>query len=410
MEDVPFEDRHVPQAEIAWERSAWWWYPLTRSIHPAIKLTTLILSLIALWLTKVGIYLGNLAFAPQNSEAQAWSESGSIWFTQLEFPSGPFSSPIVVWIGSIVQAVVDLRFGLREVAFVSFVALWITAIVAILGGVLARRSLVELGQRTIAPWGDSFKIVVSRWQAYLWATGMHFVGLASLLLPIVLLGLLSQLGNVGANVAGVLLLLYFPFVFAVGRLMLSFLFCFPLSVCAIAAEKRADAFEGFSRSNAYLFQRPVVAAICIFLLLLIGLIGEQMVMWTLYFGWGLVRSVYLLSGGLAEAASNSYILLGNSLCRELIIAYWFSFFWAGSAALYLILRRSVDSTLLEELDEVEDLAAKSLPEIPRSAAESSETNPTKSNTADSQPTENQQTTEETDSAASSEPPAEKTES
>lgn len=403
MEDVPFEDRHVPQAEIAWERSAWWWYPLTRSIHPAIKLTTLVLSLVALWFTKAGIYLGNLAFAPQNSDGQPWSESGSVWFSQFDFPSSPFSSPIVVWIGSIVQAVVDLRFGLREVAFVSFVALWVTAVVAILGGVLARRSLVELGQRTIAPWGDSFKIVVTRWQAYLWATGMHFVGLASLLLPIAVLGLLSQLGSAGANVAGVLLLLYFPFVFAIGRLMLSFLFCFPLSVCAIAAEKRADAFEGFSRSNAYLFQRPVVAAICVFLLLLIGLIGEQMVMWTLYFGWGLVRSVYLLSGGLVESASNTYILLGNSLCRELLVAYWFSFFWAGSAATYLILRRSVDSTLLDELDEVEALAAKSLPEIPRSAAESSDSKATPNNAVDSQ------TAEESASAAKSEAPTEKTE-
>ncbi|MFK7737063.1 MAG: hypothetical protein AB8B50_13590 [Pirellulaceae bacterium] len=403
MEDVPFEDRHVPQAEIAWERSAWWWYPLTRSIHPAIKLTTLVLSLVALWFTKAGIYLGNLAFAPQNSDGQPWSESGSVWFSQFDFPSSPFSSPIVVWIGSIVQAVVDLRFGLREVAFVSFVALWVTAVVAILGGVLARRSLVELGQRTIAPWGDSFKIVVTRWQAYLWATGMHFVGLASLLLPIAVLGLLSQLGSAGANVAGVLLLLYFPFVFAIGRLMLSFLFCFPLSVCAIAAEKRADAFEGFSRSNAYLFQRPVVAAICVFLLLLIGLIGEQMVMWTLYFGWGLVRSVYLLSGGLVESASNTYILLGNSLCRELLVAYWFSFFWAGSAATYLILRRSVDSTLLDELDEVEALAAKSLPEIPRSAAESSDSKATPNSAVDSQ------TAEESASAAKSEAPTEKTE-
>jgi hypothetical protein len=372
MEDVPFEDRHVPQAEIAWERSAWWWYPLTRSIHPAIKLTTLVLSLIAIWLAKAGVFLGNLAFAPQNSAGQPWSESGSVWFSQLDFPSRPFSSPIVLWFGSIVQALVDLKFGLSEVAFVSFVALWATATVAITGGILARRSLVELGQRTIAPWGDSFKIVVNRWQAYLWATGMHFVGLASLLIPIVALGLLSQLGNIGANVAGVLLLLYFPFAFAVGRLMLSFLFCFPLSVCAIAAEKNADAFEGFSRSNAYLFQRPVVAAICACLLLLIGLIGEQIVMWTLYFGWGLIRSVYLLSGGLVESASNTYILIGNSLCKELIVAYWFSFFWAGSAATYLILRRSVDSTLLEELDEVDDLTTKSLPEIPRSAEPSKE--------------------------------------
>ena len=40
MEETPFEDRRVPKSEVDWERSFWWWIPLTRAIHPAAKLTT----------------------------------------------------------------------------------------------------------------------------------------------------------------------------------------------------------------------------------------------------------------------------------------------------------------------------------------------------------------------------------
>ncbi|MEM8736159.1 MAG: hypothetical protein AAGG44_18155, partial [Planctomycetota bacterium] len=247
MEDVPFEDRHVPRTEIAWDRSLWWWHPLTRAVHPAIKMTTLVISLAALWLAKLGVYLGTLAFEPSSQDQTAWT-GNPLWLSKFEFPSSPVSSPIMQWSGNILRTFFELQFGTRELAFVSFVALWFTLVCGLLGGVLARRALVELGQRTIAPWGHSFSILFRRWQGLLWATGMHLVGLAVLLIPIAILGLVAQLGTAGGTVAGIGLLLCFPLAFAVGRLMLSMIFGFPLSVSAIAAEKKADAFEGFSRS------------------------------------------------------------------------------------------------------------------------------------------------------------------
>ncbi len=93
---------------------------------------------------------------------------------------------------------------------------------ALVGGILARRSLVELGQQTIAPWGESLRIVFGRWASFLWSqSGMHLVGLAFLLLPVLLFGAVSRLGAVGATIGGICLLLAFPLVFAVGRMALS---------------------------------------------------------------------------------------------------------------------------------------------------------------------------------------------
>ncbi|MEZ6136202.1 MAG: hypothetical protein R3C53_15010 [Pirellulaceae bacterium] len=358
MEEVPFEDRRVPRVEIDWDRSIWWWYPLTRVIQPAVRMTSLALSLLALLITAGWIAVGERLFDPR------WESEQLHWFAS-NFDrvggSSSFTPSIVVWLNYLVQVIRFEAFGFRELAFVTFEILFIATTFALLGGVLARRGAVELGQRTVAPWGESFRIVFSRWASYLWASGMHFVGIAVLLLPAMLLGLINRLGSVGEILAGIGLLLTFPLVFAVGRFALSAIVCFPLSVCAICVEKRADAFEGFSRSNAYFFQRPFVAALCCVMLLVVGVVGEQIVYWVLQLGWWLVHGSFAFTAG---DESSKVLLIGAWVTKMLIGAYWFSFFWSAAAAAYLILRRSVDNCELDEMDSIESEVETSLPDIP----------------------------------------------
>lgn len=354
MEEVPFEDRHVPRAEIDWERSAWWWYPLTRAIHPALRMNALVVALIAILLAVAGVRLGLRVFDA------AWEP---VWVHPS--PTAGFRLHVLDWATALLQSLFSFQqFGLRELAFSTFALLWLTLVFALLGGVLARRSLVELGERTVAAWGESCRIVFSRWHSFLWSTGMHLVGLLLLLIPILILGAVSRLGSGGAHIGGVLLLLMFPLVFAVGRFALGAIVCFPLSVCAIAAERKADAFEGFSRSYAYFFQRPVLACLCALILVIVGAVGEQLVYWIVTLGWSLMGGAYRLSGGAELSASTKYLAAGDWLAAALIAAYWFSYFWSASAAVYLILRKSVDSTELYELDHRQSPHEQTLPEIP----------------------------------------------
>ncbi len=65
MDELPFDERHVPLAEIDWERSAWWWRPLTRAIGPAMKMLALILGAFGVWLAQVGIAIAYWLFRPQ---------------------------------------------------------------------------------------------------------------------------------------------------------------------------------------------------------------------------------------------------------------------------------------------------------------------------------------------------------
>lgn len=360
MEEVPFEDRHVPRVEIDWDRSMWWWYPLTRAVHPAIRMFSLVVALIAMLLAQAGLWLGQWLFAPQWESLSEASAGAPNYANQL------WSMQLWSWLQSLGTSALTIRqLTLNEVGFLTFTAIWLAAVFGLFGGLLARRAAVELGQRTVAAWGESLRVVFSRWSSFLWVTGMHFTALLALLLPVMILGLISRLGTVGATIAGILLLLYFPLVFGIGRLVLSGIVCFPLSVCAISLEKKADAFEGFSRSNAYFFQRPVAAIVCVLALVGVGLLGEQIVFWGLSAGWWLTSQSYLVAGGGIEPASVQYLAAGRWLIDSLIAAYWFSFFWSGAAAVYLVLRKSVDSTELDDIDAVTSAVEETLPEIPR---------------------------------------------
>lgn len=351
MDETPFEDRSVPRVEIEWDRSFWWWYPLTRAIHPAIRMTSLLFSLAAILLIQLGLWLAENWFPPN-------FELGAIYeWTRSDI----FGWPRPTLIANFPEISLNL------VAYFSFLVVWLAILFALFGGVLARRAAIELGQRTVGSWFRSVSLVCQRIVSYLWAAVMHLVALAALALPVLALGWLARWGSVAATIAGILLLLsVVPLLFAAGRTFLSLLIAFPLSVCAISVEKRADAFEGFSRSNAYLFQRPVVTAICIITLLAAGEVGAFLVHWVVHLGWGLLGELFSSSSGRSEVAS-SYVQAGDWLASNLIVAFRFSYFWSATAALYLILRKSVDDVELEELEMLDTELERNPPQIPNTS-------------------------------------------
>jgi hypothetical protein len=108
----------------------------------------------------------------------------------------------------------------------------------------------------------------------------------------------------------------------------------------------------------------VVAFVFAAALFACGYVGDFLVSGVLNAGWSLVRNSYLYSGGMSQSATEPFVAVGNWLAQSLIAAFWFSYFWSASGALYLILRRSVDHTELSEIDLAEQAAAQELPEIP----------------------------------------------
>lgn len=349
MEEVPFEDRIVPRVEIDWGRSFWWWYPISRAVQPAIRMSSLLTSVLAVLLLQFGLSQGVNLFAPSQEVRDLFTELAEFRMSSLSMQGAP-SVPSL---------------GVDDIAFVTFAILWVALIASLFGGVLARRAAVELGQRTIAPWIRSIQLVGSRAVSYLWAAGMHIVGAVALVAPIALLGWFAKLGSIPAVISGILLVaVCLPLIFAIGRILMSLIFCYPLSVCAISVEKKADAFEGFSRSNAYLFQRPVLTVVCVALLFVFGQIGAFLVNWTVQLGWGLIQQTFSATSGHAYPAVDTYLGAGDWIAKNLIFAFGFSYFWSASAGLYLVLRKCVDNTDLDEMDLMESEIEQNPPKIP----------------------------------------------
>ncbi|MCA9194991.1 MAG: hypothetical protein KDB03_24635 [Planctomycetales bacterium] len=354
MEEVPFEDRRVPLTEIDWGRSAWWLPPLTRAVQSAFTMTNVVFAMVGVWLIESGFVIAQNLFHPA-----------------ILIPTQPEGQEFRRESLAIVLSTLPNRFqqlspetwGLNELAYVSFCLVWIVAGLGFFGGILARRSLVFLGQQTVAPWGESISLVARRLWSILWLPGFYLIALFAVLLPVFVLGFIARLGSFGLSVAGVLLLILFvPLLFSVARILINSILCFPLAVCCIGAETKADTFEGVSRSEAYFFPRFNFTLVIVLALSISGWVGAQVFTLGIELAEQLILAIFRWS---AATSQNSFFqTYANIISRRCMDGYWFSFFWAGAAAVYLILRKSVDHTELDELDGPDAATKSALPPIP----------------------------------------------
>jgi hypothetical protein len=191
------------------------------------------------------------------------------------------------------------------------------------------------------------------------------------LIPLVL-GCIARLGSFGQTIA---LIAVFPCVIVmlgIGWVVAIAGLGFPLSVCAIVSEKGADAFDGLSRSAAYLFQRPM-SVLCILLVAssvgTLGLWVFDLVMDCGEIIFISVMSVGLGGSGFLDVSNGSPTLQGSLLdCLRWVLdslrtAYVLSFFWTATAAAYLTLRWEIDHTDFDDLDLQELGAPVAIPKI-----------------------------------------------
>jgi phosphate/sulfate permease len=157
------------------------------------------------------------------------------------------------------------------------------------------------------------------------------------------------------------------------------MFGWPLMWPTISTEG-TDCFDALSRAYAYVFQRPlhylfyaVVAAlfgaVC---WLLVGLFANAVVELTFLMtswvcGAERIAMVRQHAADLGSVGGFGSILIHWFVgCVQLLaVGFLFSYFWAAATAVYLLLRRDVDATEMDEvaLDEEEDEESYGLPPL-----------------------------------------------
>lgn len=287
-------------------------------------------------------------------------------FGTWEHVSRPFREVFTLNVGS------GAEFKASKLAYSLLCALWALAVWSIAGGAITRDAAVQLTSGERVGWSGVIGFAKSRWKAYVWAPLLPFLGSLFGAALIAVFGLVLMRLNVGVLVAGILWPLILAGGFLMTLLLLGLAVGWPLMFATISTEG-TDSFDALSRSYAYVFQRPLHFLFYTAVVTVVGLLG-----WVVVFGfvqvlialthgaacWGsggqfvftadpVPQIVYQFAGG------DSTIHLGwlgelliRTWCdcaRLLAVGYLYSYFWVSASAVYLLLRRDVDDT---ELDEV----------------------------------------------------------
>jgi hypothetical protein len=368
---------------IAWKQICPWLL-IFRIFRISISLPVLVLAVTGALLTPLGWWAGETLFIadddlrqPQFSE---FVEASSKWPLAIDGGATPISDSAAAFASpapwrmesnhvvatyrkftSPFAKLLNRQLSVTQVAYLLFGGLWNIALWAFFGGAITRLAAVQLGREERLGMRSAIKHVTKNYIWYLLAPLFPMLGVVLTSLPVIALGWLMRL-DVGVMIAGVL----WPLALVAGLimviLMIGLLFGWPLMFPTISSEEGSDAFEAFSRSFSYTYQRPLHYLFYAFVTVLFGgvcwlvvsFVGVQVVqasLWAASWGAGSERLNDVLIANGSTLTQNGGLLIHacNGIVGVIVTAFSFSFFWCGASAIYLLLRRDTDQMDIDEV-------------------------------------------------------------
>ncbi len=345
------------RSTIDWQRSMPWWYFLSGFVRLGWRTSHVVLAMLGIWLSELGMGLAHFLFRPSaagliSNPALAPGQGSDVSFLVnmpgFSIPSA-FTSELAVLVGG--------PLSLQQIGYLIVVVIWLGLVWGFVGGVITRRSVVELGARTTIGWVGAVKLVTGRLRSIVEAAALPAIAVLAICAIPMLLGILARLGAFGEVLSAFGMLLSVVLVIPVAWLLILCVLGFPIVVAAIVTEKDSDVFDGLSRAAAYLFQRPVTLLIALvvggsIIGLVVGIVGS-----VYQSAFGLMTQFYFAAAGLGNGQAGmdserarSLFETGGWVVDSLVLAIGVSLFWSAVSATYLILRREVDQTDYDELD------------------------------------------------------------
>jgi hypothetical protein len=248
-----------------------------------------------------------------------------------------------------------------QIAYYLFGGIWNIGIWAFVGGAITRLAAVQLGRDERLSLRKAISHARRNLGWYMAAPFFPMLGIVLIAAPILILGLAMRTA-IGTLVAG----LFWPLVLVAGFVMAVLLIglaCgWPLMWPTISCEEGSDAFEAFSRSFSYTYQRPLQYFFCVAITVVVGALGWffvstfclcllQLTEGVASWGAGGERVRQLLSGdneGLLWFGAQ-LINLAETVAQTIAVSFRYGFFFCVSTAVYLLLRRAVDQTDFDEV-------------------------------------------------------------
>lgn len=284
-------------------------------------------------------------------------------------------------------ALLDARLDPRQAAYYIFGLLWTLVLWGFFGGAITRIAAMKLGREERIGIGEATRFAARKLGSYFASPMFPLVGVVLLGLPILGLGFLMRM-DWGVLVAGILWLVALLGGLLITILLIGLLFGWPLMWGTISSERDGDAFEAFSRSYSYTFQRPLHYLFYAFLATTFGALGwllvfhfSEAVIWLTQLAaamgaggerWADLERMADYSAGASGVISygTSLLNLGFGLVRSVATGFGYSFFWCLVTAVYLLLRRDVDQTEFDEVFVEDEDTRYELPNLAPQEAES----------------------------------------
>ena len=241
---------------------------------------------------------------------------------------------------------------------------WFIAVWSIFGTAIARHVALKLAGEEVPGFTQSLWYGTQKWLSAFNSVAFVLLGIVALSLPGALLGLLMRT-DIGLAIAGVV----WPVVL-LGGVVLAILAIgavagWPLMVGGVGVE-RGDSFQAISTAFSYLYQRPLHYAFYLLVAVVVALptlaaaelfasAAANLSLWAASLGMGHARTAEVLAGletvGHGGGGSFGITALGfwSRVVGAIVGSFGWGYFWAIATAAYLLLRKDVDGT---ELDEV----------------------------------------------------------
>jgi len=257
------------------------------------------------------------------------------------------------------------------------------AIWSFVGLGIARVCLLRLTRNETIGVDDAFDFAFDHWLASFGGVGIPLVAALALCIPASIFGLLMTF-DFGAAVVSLL----WPLVLALGTamalLLLGLTYAWPLIVSSAACEGQ-NSFDAMTRAYAYVFQRPLhclgYAVVAMLFggfcwLIVSNLCGSVIELsywaasWGANVGGGEATRMETIQG-LTTGGENSSTLsfaqdtmaFWNGMIRTVAASFLYGLFWCMASAVYLLLRKDVDDTEMDEIYIVDEKRTYELPPL-----------------------------------------------
>lgn len=397
-EDFSMTNNQDVLRAIDW-RSIFPWLVIFRTFRLAKSLPVIALATIGAWLTPLGWHLGETLFVSDTpAELRMVVEANGVWPgecralpapNQGRIPTSPqemlFTSPdtlqpLYLRFVQPVARLINARISAAEAGYYATGLLWNLIVWGLIGGAITRIACVRLGREEQIGLGEAIGFAAKRLGWYIAGPLFPLVGVAVMAVPILLLGLLMHF-EWGVLVAGLFWIFATVGGLIIAVLLIGLLFGWPLMWPTISAEQQGDAFEAFSRSYSYVFQRPLHY---LFYALVASVFGALSWLLVYHFAEAVIT---LTAWPAAIGAGDSWMNVQTAVngmnhsphplvgwggtiigwcaifVRSIATGFAYGFFWCVASAVYLLLRLDVDQTEFDEVYVANEDRSYQLPEL-----------------------------------------------